>query len=222
MCLRRAPARVGDEHVAYRHAGALARARAARRRARSSLQRLEPIEERLEHDAARRNEQRHDAAPLRARRPAATTTGRRGSSPSSATIAGAVSSAPIAKPFALIDRPAAAGLRREPPAPLAHEAPPVRERQPHELDDGQHEHRAERPRAPTRPVASRHTAGRRASRTRATPSQRVDEHDVCGQSEVERPVIAPGPGDLVGSERNRRIHGFRTSRVSRPATRLHP
>ena len=218
VVLARATARVGDEDLAHRNAGA-PRQREQAVGEVAALERRELVEQRLEHERRDEHEQQRDqSGPARGdeRPPRREHVDR----PEQRDHRHGGEHRADRKPLGAIARPAAPGLRREAPAALAHEAAPERKRQPHDLENGQHEHREQDGAGPPR-------AARQRIQPVAEPTERQQrrhksrQRDVCGQSEVERPVIRPGPGHLVGSEENRRIQGIRTSRLVTPS-RLHP
>ena len=181
--------------------------RAQRRRPARRRRAAEAVEDRLEQSGATKTSRSTSSAA-----PTAATSGHHdGNSriePSSATITAPVSTTPTAKPFSRSAAQPPNRLRREAPAALAQEAAPERERQPHDLDHGQHEQREEERLGPPRPR-------RRGEKPVAEPTECEESRhscrhrDVCGEGEVERTVVRAGAGHLVGSEENRGIHRIR-------------
>ena len=127
----RAPARVGDEHVAHGRPG-LHRERAQLVGEPSVGERAEAVEERLEHDRCEEREDEHRQRERRRRRqrpPAGQRPGER-HRPCPGNCGEDESDRERLRP---VDEPAREGLRREAEPALAHVPAPDRERQPHEL-----------------------------------------------------------------------------------------
>ena len=197
--LRRAPARVGDEHVADGDANPLGQAAEVGGQL-LVLERLELVEDRFEHD--RRDEREEDDERRSERcgdeRPCVGPMRKRDEPEQKCRREERGDREPLCD----IGQPASERLGREPPAMLAHVVAPVRDREPHEREQPEHDrgiHERLRPPAPVREQ-------RVTEAGEGEQGEHADTKCEVGQlGQVAGPVVAPAPLDLLAGKRHPRI-----------------